>query len=62
MNKESKILILGATGFVGRNLAERLYSEGYKNLRNHGFTRTLEGFGESVKGDLRDEEFVNQIM
>jgi len=62
MNKESKILILGATGFVGRNLAERLYNEGYKNLRNHGFTRTLEGFGESVKGDLRDEEFVNQIM
>lgn len=62
MNKESKILILGATGFVGRNLAEKLYKEGYTNLRNHGFTRKLEGFGESVKGDLRDEEFVNQIM
>jgi len=62
MNKESKILILGATGFVGRNLAERLYNEGYKNLRNHGYTRNLEGFGESVQGDLRDENFVNQIM
>lgn len=62
MNKESKILILGATGFVGRNLAERLYKEGYTNLRNHGFNRKLEGFGESVQGDLRDENFVNQIM
>jgi GDP-L-fucose synthase len=62
MNKESKILILGATGFVGRNLAERLYKEGYTNLRNHGFSRKLEGFGESVQGDLRDENFVNSIM
>lgn len=62
MNKESKILILGATGFVGRNLAERLYKEGYTNLRNHGFNRKLEGFGESVQGDLRDEEFVSKIM
>jgi GDP-L-fucose synthase len=62
MNKESKILILGATGFVGRNLAERLYNEGYTNLRNHGFNRKLEGFGESVQGDLRDENFVNSIM
>lgn len=62
MNKESKILILGATGFVGRNLAERLYNEGYTNLRNHGFNRKLEGFGESVQGDLRDEEFVSKIM
>ena len=62
MNKESKILILGATGFVGRNLAERLYKEGYTNLRNHGFTRKLEGFGESVQGDLRDDKFVEEIM
>jgi GDP-L-fucose synthase len=62
MNKENKILILGATGFVGRNLVERLYNEGYTNLRNHGFNRKLEGFGESVQGDLRDEEFVNKIM
>jgi GDP-L-fucose synthase len=62
MKKESKILILGATGFVGRNLAERLYKEGYTNLRNHGFTRKLEGFGESVQGDLRDDKFVEEIM
>jgi GDP-L-fucose synthase len=62
MNKENKILILGATGFVGRNLVERLYKEGYTNLRNHGFNRKLEGFGESVQGDLRDENFVNSIM
>jgi nucleoside-diphosphate-sugar epimerase len=62
MNKESKILILGATGFVGRNLAEKLYKEGYTNLRNHGFTRKLEGFGESVQGDLRDDKFVEEIM
>jgi nucleoside-diphosphate-sugar epimerase len=62
MNKESKILILGATGFVGRNLAEKLHKEGYTNLRNHGFTRKLEGFGESVQGDLRDDKFVEEIM
>jgi nucleoside-diphosphate-sugar epimerase len=62
INTNSKILILGATGFVGRNLAEKLYNEGYTNLRNHGFTRKLEGFGESVQGDLRDEKFVEEIM
>ena len=62
MKKESKILILGATGFVGRNLVERLYKEGYTNLRNHGFNRKLEGFGESVQGDLRDDKFVEEIM
>jgi nucleoside-diphosphate-sugar epimerase len=62
INTNSKILILGATGFVGRNLAERLYKEGYTNLRNHGFTRKLEGFGESVQGDLRDDKFVEEIM
>jgi GDP-L-fucose synthase len=62
INTNSKILILGATGFVGRNLAEKLYREGYTNLRNHGFTRKLEGFGESVQGDLRDDKFVEEIM
>jgi GDP-L-fucose synthase len=62
INTNSKILILGATGFVGRNLAEKLYNEGYTNLRNHGFTRKLEGFGESVQGDLRDDKFVEEIM
>lgn len=62
IDTNSKILILGATGFVGRNLAEKLYKEGYTNLRNHGFTRKLEGFGESVQGDLRDEKFVEEIM
>ena len=62
INTNSKILILGATGFVGRNLAERLYKEGYTNLRNHGFNRKLEGFGESVQGDLRDDKFVEEIM
>ena len=62
INTNSKILILGATGFVGRNLAERLYKEGYTNLRNHGFNRKLEGFGESVQGDLRDDRFVEEIM
>lgn len=62
IDTNSKILILGATGFVGRNLAEKLYNEGYTNLRNHGFTRKLEGFGESVQGDLRDEKFVEEIM
>ena len=62
INTNSKILILGATGFVGRNLVEKLYKEGYTNLRNHGFTRKLEGFGESVQGDLRDEKFVEEIM
>ena len=62
INTNSKILILGATGFVGRNLAEKLYKEGYTNLRNHGFNRKLEGFGESVQGDLRDDKFVEEIM
>lgn len=33
ITKDSKILITGGSGLVGQNLTNRLYKEGYKNLR-----------------------------
>ena len=33
INKDSKILITGGSGLVGQNLTERLFREGYKNIR-----------------------------
>jgi GDP-L-fucose synthase len=33
INKDSKILITGGSGLVGQNLTNRLYQQGYKNLR-----------------------------
>lgn len=41
INKDSKILITGGSGLVGQNLTNRLYKEGYKNLRVNLHNRSV---------------------
>ena len=47
INKDSKILITGGSGLVGQNLTNRLYREGYTNLRvnlhRRGVRKKLDG-------------------
>lgn len=53
-----KVLVTGATGFIGSHLAERLVEEGYSVralVRQSGDTSLLEPLGvEIVYGDIRD--------
>ena len=41
MNKTDKILVTGASGFIGSRLIKMLYENGYTNLRTTSFSRTL---------------------
>jgi GDP-L-fucose synthase len=67
MDREHKILVTGATGFIGSHILRTLYQKGYTNLRATGSSRDLrkdfEGW-ETVdfyKGDLRDAAFCEQV-
>lgn len=56
-----KILLTGATGFIGNNLLEFLSKENYKIYALVREPSKLGSFGENVeviKGDLRDEKLV----
>ncbi len=69
MNKDSRILITGATGLVGSYVARLLHQQGYRHLvatRREG-SRTelldgLEGKIEWLTGDLSDPYFSNRIV
>ena len=56
INKDSKILITGGSGLVGQNLTNRLYKEGYTNIRvnlhKRGVRTPIEGV-EYVHFDLK---------
>lgn len=68
MKKEDKILVTGASGFIGSRLLKMLYDNGYTNLRSTSFSRDLrndfEGTSnvEHIKGDLQTGEFCEQIV
>ena len=68
MKKEDKILVTGASGFIGSRLLKMLYDNGYTNLRSTSFSRDLrndfEGTSnvEHIKGDLQTAEFCEQIV
>ena len=49
INKDSKILITGGSGLVGQNLTNRLYSEGYTNLRVNLHKRGVRNFIDEVE-------------
>ena len=41
MKKTDKILVTGASGFIGSHLLRLLWEKGYKNLRSTSFSRDL---------------------
>jgi len=64
MNKTDKILVTGASGFIGSRLLKMLYEMGYTNLRatswNRGLRDALSGV-EHIKGNLQDADFCEII-
>ena len=67
MKKTDKILVTGASGFIGSHLLRLLHEKGYRNLRSTSFSRDLrndfEGTSEveHIKGDLQTAEFCELI-
>jgi GDP-L-fucose synthase len=67
MKITDKILVTGASGFIGSNVLRVLYERGYRNLCASSQSRPLrnnfEGCEtiEHILGDLHNEEFSNQL-
>jgi GDP-L-fucose synthase len=67
MKKTDKILVTGASGFIGSRLLKMLWELGYTNLRATSFNRNLRNdFDgtenvEHIKGDLQTAEFCQLI-
>ncbi len=67
MKKTDKILVTGASGFIGSHLLRLLYEKGYRNLRSTSFSRDLrqdfDGWQnvEHLKGDLQNAEFCKNV-
>lgn len=64
MKKTDKILVTGASGFIGSRLLKMLHETGYTNLRATSWNRelrdTLSGV-EHIKGNLQDADFCEII-
>ena len=67
MGKSEKVLVTGASGFIGSQLVKTLQEKGYWNIRTTSFSRDLpdniEGKHnlEHMIGDLRDAEFCAKV-
>lgn len=67
MKKQDKILVTGASGFIGSRLLKSLYENGYTNLRSTSWSRELrqdfDGYEnvEHVMGDLREASFCDLV-
>jgi nucleoside-diphosphate-sugar epimerase len=62
---KKRILICGATGFIGRNLLDFYYQNDNYNIRAVHFNRpAIEGYEkvEWIKADLRNPEVVKQVL
>jgi len=61
-----KVLVTGATGFIGGNLARRLCQRGYEVralVRPEANTSTIDGTGvERITGDILDRESVDRAV
>lgn len=70
MNKDIRILITGAAGFIGSNLANRLVKDGYKNVTcvddlssgDAGFLSHDKFFYNFYKCDFADERILQKIQ
>jgi len=67
MKKTDKILVTGASGFIGSHLLRLLWEKGYRNLRATSYSRNLrndfEGTSEVefYKGNLQDADFCKEV-
>ena len=67
MELTDKILITGASGFIGINILKNLYSKGYRNIRTTSLSRDLRNDFtgcetiEHLKGDLKEEQFCTSV-
>jgi GDP-L-fucose synthase len=67
MKKTDKILVTGASGFIGSHLLRLLWQKGYHNLRSTSFTRNLKNDFDGtdqvkhIKGNLQDADFCKAI-
>jgi len=67
MNKNNRILVTGASGFIGSHILRTLYEKGYRNLCSTTYSRTLrkDFYGwetiENHHGDLRTAEFCEKV-
>ena len=67
MNKTDRILVTGASGFIGSHILRTLYEKGYRNLRSTTYSRNLrkDFYGwetvENHHGDLRTAEFCEKV-
>jgi len=67
MKKTDRILITGASGFIGSHILRTLFEKGYRNLRSTTYSRNLrkDFYGwetiENHHGDLRTADFCDKI-
>lgn len=67
MKKTDKILVTGASGFIGSNVLRVLHKKGYTNLIANSYNRPLRNdFNgckdiEHVSGNLYDKDFCNKL-
>jgi GDP-L-fucose synthase len=67
MKKTDKILVTGASGFIGSHILRVLYQKGFTNLRASSWSRDLRNdfLGceniELIKGDLRSIQFCKEL-
>ena len=64
MKKSDKILVTGASGFIGSRLIKHLYENGFTNLRTTSYSRDLrehyDGI-EHMKGNLQNADFCEEV-